>query len=206
MEDREDENLAEEQANALEQEEGQAELIDGNLLLQEHPQPLVQEDAHDTESQQLAQAEQAILRQRPTSASSNSSTSRQFAPSNLSFAMAHSSNNNNNNPQRDGDDNRHHHPRQGSPPRMQRLNEAAAVERTSIPEQHNDLLLPESDDDSQCPMAASWSTVTTYGGIPPSERSRKLIGLSYLRVAPLHELNSFVFLHHYCPQSTPRQF
>ena len=48
MEDREDENLAEEQANALEQEEGQAELIDGNLLLQEHPQPLVQEDAHDT--------------------------------------------------------------------------------------------------------------------------------------------------------------
>ena len=91
--------------------------------------------------------------------------------------MAHSSNNNNNNPQRDGDDNRHHHPRQGSPPRMQRLNEAAAVERTSIPEQHNDLLLPESDDDSQCPMAASWSTVTTYGGIPPSERSRKLIGL-----------------------------
>jgi len=142
-----------------------ARLQDG----EERDEQQIQQGIHQgTQDQQPI--EHAILQQQESSTSSASTTSRSFVPSNLTYAM---SNSNSNHQSRNND---------SSPPSNRiRRNEpiSHSVERTSrTPEQHNNdfnensnLVVSSLDDDSQTLTPASWSTVQTYGGTPPSERS-----------------------------------
>ena len=152
----------EDQIAAEEQEDGQAEV---GILQQEH-QPLVQEvdDDHDAAQQE----------EPPIAALVPNAVGRQLPPLNdfPLHPVILSASKNNHAAASARNDHPNNHQRQDIHPRIRNLNEAA-VERTSIPEQHNDLHLPESDDDSQGPTPASWTTVITYGASPPSERSRK---------------------------------
>lgn len=153
IQEEEGENVQVEQPNLL-QQEGQA---------QEHqndedriPQQLLHE-APNNDAQLLQGPQEADFNQR-----THASAARQVAASNLSNGIA----------QLRSNSSRSHHDREESLSMRRRHNDNA-VERTSGPERHN-MIDAIEDDDSQAPTPASWSTVPTYGGTPPSERSRTL--------------------------------
>ena len=185
MQDMEDENAETEQPNLLQQErQEEDERINNNVRIPQ-AQPVIAEGPRNIDdAQPLLQAPQEeLLRQQLVG-----SASRLLAPSNRSRATA------------DSDSNirrpRHHRDREETlATRRQNYNE---VERTSVPEQHNDSI-PMDDDDSEAPTPASWSTVPTYGGTPPSERSRTLFAILFSGEMKIQSIFPNTFLPLFLP-------